>query len=88
MLELTGWIGAILFAICALPQAIQSFKDGHSRGINNLFLLFWMLGGIITLVYVLFKHGLDLPLITNYVLNIVLISVIMKYKYFPRINNG
>jgi len=84
-MELIGWIGSFLFAICALPLSYQSYKDGHSRGVNQLFLLLWLGGEIFTTIYVLLKHGVDLPLLANYAFNILLILVIMKYKYFPRI---
>ena len=33
-METIGWIGSICFALCAIPQAWKSFKDGHSRGIT------------------------------------------------------
>lgn len=78
MLEFFGWLGGILLGICALPQAIHSFRTKSAEGISTLFLLIWLFGEIFTLAYVVPKgHA---PLIFNYVLNIVLISVILKYK--------
>ena len=50
--EQVGWVGSILFALCGLPQAIQSVMDGHSNGIAWGFLLMWLGGEVLTLYYV------------------------------------
>lgn len=84
MIELIGYAGGILFALCAIPQAFQSYRDGHSQGLSSLFLTMWTSGEILTLLYVLLKHGLDLPLILNYGMNLVFLAVIIKYKIKPR----
>lgn len=78
MIEFVGWLGGILFAICALPQAIMTFKQGKAREISWLFLLMWLFGEIFTLAYVLPKS--HLPLIVNYIGNILLIMFIISYK--------
>lgn len=82
MLEIIGWIGAILFAICGVPQARRSFKDGHSSGVSLTFLLLWLGGEILTLVYTIPK-GL-LPLIFNYSINIICILIILWFYFFPK----
>ena len=38
---LLGWIGSLCLAICALPQAWQSFKEKNSNGISWGFLMLW-----------------------------------------------
>lgn len=82
--EFIGWLGGSLLAICGLPQAIKSYKEGHSRGIDNAFIWMWMIGEILCLLYVsLWIKPLSLPLVANYIFNILIISVIVKYKYFP-----
>lgn len=80
--ELIGWMGGILLAICAIPQAFLSYKQGHSKGIAIGMLVTWLLGEIFTLVYVIPK--LDWPLIVNYTANIFCIGVICWYRAFPR----
>lgn len=84
MIEVLGYVAGLLFAFCALPQTIQSYKEGHSRGINNLFLWMWFLGEVLMTFYVYLKHGMDLPLLINYWINTTFILVIMKYKYWER----
>lgn len=81
-MELMGWIGSFLFAICGLPQAWQSYKQGHSNGLNWFFILAWFYGEILTLGYIWPKQ--DWPLICNYLINILFILIIIKYKVYPR----
>jgi uncharacterized protein with PQ loop repeat len=78
-----AYLGSILLAICALPLAWRSFKDGHSKGVDGIFLTIWALGEVFTLSYVLYKG--DLPLILNYGLNLVFIGAVVYYKLKPRI---
>ena len=42
-------LGSLLFALCGLPQAIQSYKDKNSDGLNWLFIIAWFFGEIFTL---------------------------------------
>ena len=81
-MEVIGWIGSLAFALCGLPQVIQSIRDGHSRGLNSWFLFLWCLGEACTLAYVL-PSG-NAPLITNYVLNGICLSILVYYKLKPR----
>lgn len=82
MLDTIGWIGAWLMAICGLPQAWQSYQQGHSDGLSKYLLWLWSLGEIFTLIYVLPKF--DWPLIFNYGTNLFSLSIIVWYKLKPR----
>lgn len=81
-MEIIGWIGSVLFAACGLPQAVACWQAGHARGLAWGFLLMWFVGEILTLVYVLPK--LDWPLIFNYVVNLVFLVIMLRYKLWPR----
>lgn len=85
MIEIIGWIGSTLFALCGLPQAIQCYKQGHARGVSKLFLWMWLLGEILVQYYVYSKHGMDLPLLVNYWINTVFCLVIARYMYWERV---
>ena len=74
-----GWLGSICLGVCGLPQAYKCYKTKSAEGISSAFLFFWLIGEIATLLYVFPK--LDLPLICNYLFNIFLICVILRYKY-------
>ena len=77
-----GWLGAILFAACGIPQAVKCVTDGHSEGLSWAFLLMWLGGEILTIVYVWPKS--DWPLIFNYLFNLVCLAIMLVYKLKPR----
>ncbi len=82
-MEIVGWIGSFLFAACGLPQAVTCWRTGHAQGLAWGFLLMWLLGEVLTLIYILPK--LDWPLIFNYSVNLAFLAVMLRYKLFPRI---
>lgn len=84
MISEIGWIGSILLSICGAPQALKCYNQGHAEGVSFIFLLMWLIGEIFTLIYISSK-ALSMmtfmsPLILNYTLNIIFISVILYYK--------
>lgn len=81
-LEILGWLGSTALAICGLPQAYQSWKEKKTVGISSSFLYLWLLGEILTLIYVIPKW--HWPLLFNYVGNLIFISIILYYKYYPK----
>ena len=81
-MSIIGWIGAICFAICAIPQAVTCYKNGHSDGISYGFLLLWLTGEVCTIIYIIPK--MDVPLLVNYIGNLLCLLVILKYKILPR----
>jgi uncharacterized protein with PQ loop repeat len=81
-IETIGWIGSLCFALCGLPQAIQSFRTKSSEGINSGMLALWTLGEVLTLVYITLTT-VQWPLIANYVFNLACLTVIIYYKRRP-----
>ncbi len=82
MIETIGWIGSWCLALCGVPAAWKCYKDGHSDGLSTGFVALWLAGEVLTLAYVLPKQ--DWPLVCNYVMNIALIMVMVRYKIWPR----
>ncbi len=84
--EIIGWIGAALFAICALPQAVKTFKTKQAGDLSWMFLLFWLFGEIFTFIYVIIDDiklkTTHYPLYINYVVNIVLVFYLLYAKMF------
>ena len=77
MIRLVGWMGSLLLAFCALPQAMESVERGYSLGVSPAFILMWGIGEILSAVYVYkTRDRVDWPLITNYTLNLTFISII------------
>lgn len=81
-LFLFGWLGSILLAFCGLPQAIESYKNKCSIGVTWGLIIMWFFGELFTFIYIFPK--LDMPLLFNYSINILFISVIGYYKLFPK----
>lgn len=82
MMDALGWIGSFLFAVCAIPQAYKSYKDGHSDGLGWGFLLMWFFGEVLCLIY---ATGLGAwPLVGNYVFNFLALLVILYYKIWRK----
>ena len=79
MINLIGWLGAMLLAFCAVPEAILAIKNGHANGLSWPFLLMWYFGEIFILVPILYKIK-EKFLIFNYSLNIICITIIIYYK--------
>jgi uncharacterized protein with PQ loop repeat len=80
MIEFVGWLGSLCFAVCALPQVIQTVKEKNADGISHGLFWLWFFGEIFTIIYVWFDKY-SLPLIVNYVFNLILLSIIGYYKY-------
>lgn len=76
-MELIGWIGSLAFSVCAIPQAIEAYKNKVCH-INKMFLTLWLIGEVFTLIYAL--HIDATPLIVNYVINGLSLLVIMYYN--------
>lgn len=83
--EVIGWIGSVLFAICALPQAIHTYKTKKSDDLSEIFLWLWFLGEVFTLGYIILsdiaKSTFHAPLYFNYIFNLILLFYLIYAKY-------
>jgi len=84
-IELVGWLASLSLALCAVPQAITCWRQGHAKGLDSWYLFLWFLGIFLMVMYVFGKYRLeDKPLLLNCCCNLLLIATIWKYKIFPR----
>ena len=81
-MDIIGYIGSIMLAVCGLPQAIESFKTKSSEGLTWGFILLWFFGELFTFAYIIPK--MDLPLLINYSANIIFLIIIIYYKVNPK----
>lgn len=81
MREIVGWTSAACFAFSALPMAYKAVRTGTSRGLALGTLLLWIVGEACALVYVLPDRLW--PLISNYIVNLILLSVVAWYWFNP-----
>lgn len=83
--EIIGWLGSILFAICALPQVIHTFKTRKTDDVSELFLWLWFWGEVFTLCYIfvddIAKGNYHIPLYFNYLFNLLLLFYLIYAKY-------
>lgn len=90
-MEIVGWTGGILFALCAVPQAYKCWQQKHAHGISYLLLIMWFFGELLTLIYISGSQTMQLqeklPLILNYGANIISLFVIIYYRLFPGVVN-
>jgi uncharacterized protein with PQ loop repeat len=84
MIEFIGLVGSVCFSISGVPQLVKSFKDGHSKGMSHGTLWLWIIGELAMLYYSYSKYPSDYILIGNYLFNLIIVSMIAKYKYAPR----
>lgn len=82
--KMLGWAGASCFAFCAVPQVIQTLKEGHAKNLSSLFLWLWFWGAVLCAVGSVLDVGVVPWLLFNYLLNFVCVSVLLRYKLFPR----
>lgn len=83
IVELVGWLGAVFLAICSFPQTLKNIKEGSARNLSPYFIWLWLLGELLTLVYVL-VGSFSWPLFFNYGLNLTFSFILLKLYYFPR----
>lgn len=83
MLDILGWIGAMSFLLCGLPQALDCYHKGNGDGLAHGFLWLWFIGECCMTPFTILSNA-PLPLIANYAFNAVILLVIMRYKYLPR----
>jgi len=81
MIDLFGYVGGILLAFCGLPEAYRAYKNKRCD-IGKGMLSMWFVGEICLFLYVLPNR--DIPLLMNYLTNILLLSILIWYKIFPK----
>ncbi len=82
MIDAMGWVGSIMLAVCAVPQAWASYRQGHSDGITKEMLFLWG-GGTLLALPLQFDREI-VQAVVNYNVNLFLIAVIVYFKLYPR----
>jgi uncharacterized protein with PQ loop repeat len=83
MINLLGYVAMFFLIIAALPQVVKTFKEGHSDGLAGGYIVLLLVGFSLMATY-LFLTKPVIPVILNYLFNIVMISILGFYKLFPR----
>ena len=75
---ITGWIGGLLLAGCAIPEVYESFQTGDCK-LTWPFLIMWGLGEVFVLIPLILDNNKKY-LIFNYGLNILCIGILIGFK--------
>ena len=82
-LDAIGLAGATALAVSGLPQAVQSWRQGHSDGVSWGLLALWLGGEAAMVAYVLGTTP-DPVLLINYGGNLAIVAVIAWFAWRPR----
>jgi uncharacterized protein with PQ loop repeat len=77
MADAIAWIGSMLLAACAIPQAFKCYKTKSSGDFSIAFLLMWGAGEALLLIYAV--HIGEVALVINYLTNLIIVVVILRY---------
>jgi membrane protein implicated in regulation of membrane protease activity len=75
----------MLLVMRGVPQAYKSYKEGHSEGLSPSMLWLWLGGSICIIPQIIVTF--NAPLIAVYFANIIFVSIMLRYLYWPRSQN-
>ena len=76
--HILGSMGAILLALCSLPQVVKTIRTRSASDFDWSFLLMWLAGDALMLSYSILEKNLLLEL--NYGTNLIPICIIIYIK--------
>jgi uncharacterized protein with PQ loop repeat len=78
--EFFGFISALCFGFCALPQSIKCIQDKSASGISNGMIFLWILGEFSAIIYAIVSLNSPFWLLLNYALSCLTLLPIIYYK--------
>ena len=84
-IQLIGYVGLALMMTSCVPQAIKIIKQGHSNGMEVFYLISLIIGFSFLITYVSLLPKVPVPLLINYIVNLIAYSIMTYYKFFPRL---
>lgn len=76
-IELMGWLGSMMLAICALPLAVEALKNKRIA-LNRAFFHLWFWGEVLVCIYIVYQG--PSPLLINYAVNILCLLIVGRYR--------
>ena len=84
VVDILGFVAPAILIARVIPQAWRSFKQKNSHGISKWMLTLWFVGEALMIGYVMLKIGFDAPLICYYGGTMVGVTVMLRYKLWPK----
>lgn len=79
MISLLGYVSGICVALCGFPETVRTYRRKQCH-LGWGMLLLWFFGEIGLTIYELYSIDPSPPLLLNYILNIIFISIMIYYK--------
>ena len=83
MINILGYFAMMCLVCAAVPQAIKAVKEGHSNGVAGAYIVLLLAGFTSMLIFLAISKPIW-PVMVNYAVNIVMMSIIGYYKLLPR----
>lgn len=80
LVDLLGYGGAFLLTVHSIPQVIKTIKTKDVSSFDASYLWMWCCGATLMFFYILLSTQ-NAPLLANYSLNVVIVSVLLYYFY-------
>lgn len=84
MFNFFGILGAILFALCSLPQVAKCISEGHASGLSWGFIFMGIGGNVFSAIYLAWSDSLSgfwhYPMYANYGAAFILCVVLLALK--------
>lgn len=77
-----GFLSAICFSGCAIPQAIKCIREKNADGMSTAMLILWLVGELSAIIYSVLVLGAPFWLLFNYTLSTIGLLPIAYYKFF------
>ncbi len=75
-----GFLCSTCFAMCGIPQAWKTIKEGNADGTSTWMLTLWMLGELFGIAYAIIALGSPFWLLFNYITSTVTLLPIIYFK--------
>ena len=84
MIEYLATFATGLFLLGTASQTLRSIVDGHSDGVSHGLIWMLLVGFSIMIYYVINVLNSNPILLSGYIGQFLLISIVARYKYFPK----
>lgn len=82
--DILGFLSALCFGLCGLPQAIKCVREKSADGVSSGMIFLWVAGELFAIIYAIIDLGAPFWLMLNYITSILMLLPIMYFKFKKR----